>query len=103
MAKKQDYEKSECPYTGCYDCVCRCGTKCGGWKIGNFPPDPCPYYKPVNKNAILDIITRLMNDCEACVKNRVNGGNCSAHKCKRWAAIDALNEMYERFKARPLK
>lgn len=100
MATKKDFEKSLCPYPGCYDCACRCGIHCGGWRIEEIPPLQCPYYKPLNKTAMLDIISRLMNECEACIKNRVNGGNCSSHKCKNWAAIETLQDLYERFKAK---
>lgn len=96
---KQKEIKSRCPYGQNYDCICRAGLDCGGYTLNetHFPTE-CPYYKPIDIRALDNIVTKLLNECEACPKNRGNGGNCTKAHCRKYTAIDVLNDLKERFK-----
>lgn len=97
MKKKE--VKTVCPYNQNFDCICRAGLDCGGYQLDETHlPIECPYYKPIDVRALDNIVTKLINECEACPRNRSNGGYCNTRNCKKFVAIEVLTDLKDRFK-----
>lgn len=88
-------DKSICPYPCNWDCICRQGKRCGAvtWEGGVFP-DTCDFYKPVNENAIFDLETLFINQCEACSQHEKCTGD---KKCSTMITINTLENTRRKY------
>lgn len=84
---------SKCPWTNNTDCICRCGSYCGGFDWDTIRPElgQCKFYQPLRNSEINRIETKIMNECRCCPKFKTNA--CKESGCKLMITLCYLEEL----------